>query len=101
MDEFASNTFNISLEPRHHMYCWLKSLNISKGNSNWKNVAVKVQLASSDQAPGTQFDDDMPTSSILTCDGLKSEYISVIDYHNRTPQFCDEVRIALPLPLSK
>ena len=97
LEEFSNSGFNAQLSVRHHLYCYLKNLNISKGNSSWKNVAVKIQLAKND----VRGDDNSRfVDAIIDGQGKKTtEYLSAINYHNRSPDFYDEAKIALPLPV--
>ncbi|KAI3635129.1 hypothetical protein MIR68_006695 [Amoeboaphelidium protococcarum] len=96
LEEISNNPFNVSLQVKHHMYCWLKSLNISKANSSWKNVAVKVELKSNDLTQSQVVE-----TFIMEKDNVTQQYTSVINYHDRQPAFADEIKVALPLHLHK
>ena len=57
MEEFLpAHNKVVPVEQRgtNDLYCWPISANVTKGNAKWKNIAIKVQLASTDKisAPG-------------------------------------------------
>jgi hypothetical protein len=78
------------------MYIYLDSVNLStRANQNARNIAIKVQL----------FEADKPDAEPLPVFvgrnySLSSSYLSGVTYHNKTPQFYDEIKVRLPLNLS-
>ena len=84
---------------RNLLYVYPKQVNLSSRNG--RNIAVKVELLASegngkDPAPSLPLIFGKSSSSELV-----AEMICPVSYHTKAPAFYDEVKMALPAPLSE
>jgi len=78
---------------RNLLYVSPKELNFTnRGGERARNLAVKVQLMGG-EAPGQALQAIFGKSS---CPELASEMVTAVTYHNKTPDFYEEVKIRLP-----
>lgn len=74
------------------LYVNFKELNFSSRAGSSRNLAIRVQLMSGEK----QSDAVKAIFAKSSCPEFAAEAYSVVNYHNKTPSFYDEVKIALP-----
>ncbi|KAK3089282.1 hypothetical protein FSP39_002319 [Pinctada imbricata] len=77
---------------RNLLFVYPKSLNFANRQGSARNVAVKVQLMSSEDEFGS-----LPVVyGKSNCPELTREAFSPVTYHNKSPDFYDEIKVKLP-----
>ncbi|KFD68798.1 hypothetical protein M514_02728 [Trichuris suis] len=97
-DVFAPN-----LHYRNLFYVYPKFVNFSSRSGLARNIAVKVEMIRGQ-------DDALPASLFLlfafvifgksSCPELQSFAFTTVIYHNKSPQFYDEIKMLIPMDLS-
>jgi len=105
VEEFPQNLIvRPQIDYVNTLYVYPTSLNMTKyqGQSSARNIAVKVQFvpsAESDKAPGS--------NAVKAIFGKSSSKVFVteawaaVNFHSKTPTFYEEIKIAIPLNLTK
>ncbi|XP_065573211.1 dedicator of cytokinesis protein 6-like isoform X2 [Artemia franciscana] len=80
---------------RNLLFVYPKNINFTNKPGSARNIAVKVQLLPSDNE-----NDALPVIfGKSSCPEFSTEYITSVAYHNRCPDFYDEIKIKLPATL--
>ena len=79
---------------RNLIYVYPKSVNLSNRPGSGRNICVKMELLDSNQTPLKSIFGKSSTSNI------SSKAYSTVLYHNKSPQFWDEVKFQLPIDLN-
>ncbi|XP_067028614.1 dedicator of cytokinesis protein 7-like isoform X1 [Acropora muricata] len=96
IEEFApKEVFAPFLTYKNLLYVYPLSVNYTSRSSSARNIAVKVEfLAGEDVAPLECLFGKSSTSA------MQSEAWSAVTYHNKTPDFYEEVKVKLPAHLT-
>jgi dedicator of cytokinesis protein 6/7/8 len=89
--------FNPHYAYRNLLFVSPKELNFSSRAGSARNIAIKIQLMA-----GEHPQDAMPqlfTKS--SCPEYSKDAYTAVNYHNKSPTFCDEIKIALPANLKQ
>uniref|UniRef100_A0A8R1I0C6 C2 DOCK-type domain-containing protein n=1 Tax=Caenorhabditis japonica TaxID=281687 RepID=A0A8R1I0C6_CAEJA len=77
------------------LFVYPKHINLSNRTGNARNIMLKIELMDASETPQeVVFENGSSKSRLLKC--AKTTVI----YHNRTPHFTDEIKIALPCDLN-
>ncbi|KAE9549990.1 hypothetical protein FO519_006810, partial [Halicephalobus sp. NKZ332] len=85
--------FSVNFFYRNLLFVYPKCVNLSNRPGNARNICVKMELLDSQQNPLKSIFGKSSTSNMST-----RAYSSVL-YHNKSPQFGDEVKFQLPIDL--
>jgi hypothetical protein len=77
---------------RNLLYINVKELNFSARVGSARNIAIRVQLMAGER----ESDAEMAIFAKSSCPEFCSEVYTSVNYHNKTPAFYDEIKIALP-----
>ncbi|XP_052274365.1 dedicator of cytokinesis protein 7-like isoform X2 [Dreissena polymorpha] len=88
--------FSMATTYRNLLYLYPRSLNFANRTGSARNIAVKVQLMCGE--------DSLAVSAIFgksNCPELSREAYTSVTYHNKSPDFYEEVKIRLPAHLTE
>ncbi|XP_014207564.1 dedicator of cytokinesis protein 7 [Copidosoma floridanum] len=94
--EFPSEIVAPELSYRNLLYVYPKEVNFSSRAGSARNIAVRIQLMGGEQ-------ENEALTAIFgrsSCPEMTHEYFTSVLYHNKNPNFYDEVKIRLPADLS-
>ncbi|XP_058798618.1 dedicator of cytokinesis protein 7 [Phymastichus coffea] len=94
--EFPSDIISPDLTYRNHLYIYPKEVNFNSRTGSARNIAVRIQLMGGEQ-------EDEALTAIFgrsSCPEMTHEYFTSVSYHNKNPNFYDEVKVRLPADLS-
>ncbi|KRY19445.1 Dedicator of cytokinesis protein 6, partial [Trichinella patagoniensis] len=86
---FAPNLFY-----RNMLFIYPKSVNFSSRSGVARNIAIKVQLIRAADPPLMAF------FGKSSCPEMQNYAFTIVNYHNKSPQFYDEIKVKLPVDLS-
>lgn len=96
--EFPSKeVYSPNFAYRDILYVYPKSLNFTAKPGSARNIAVKVQLLKGEDKANGALPILFGKSG---CPELSSQIYTIVNYHNKTPVFYDEVKIKLPADIS-
>ncbi|CAD5210255.1 unnamed protein product [Bursaphelenchus okinawaensis] len=84
-------TFTVHSYYRNLLYVHPKFVNFSNRSGNARNITLKVELLDSDQRPQTVFYGRSSGPKML------NKVYTSVNYHNKTPQFVDEIKCEIPV----
>ncbi|KAL7303214.1 hypothetical protein TKK_0004415 [Trichogramma kaykai] len=94
--EFPSEIISPDLVYRNLLYVYPKETNFSSRTGSARNIAVRVQLMG-----GEKEDEALPAIfGRSSSPEMMREAFTTVLYHNKTPNFYDEIKIRLPADLS-
>ncbi|KAF7997149.1 hypothetical protein HCN44_005426 [Aphidius gifuensis] len=94
--EFPSEIIGPDLTYRNLLYVYPKEVNFNSRTGSARNIAVRIQLMGGEQ----EADALTAIFGRSSCPEMTHEYYSSVSYHNKNPNFYDEVKIRLPADLS-
>lgn len=89
--------FNTHYFYRNLLYISPKELNFTTRAGSARNIAIKIQVMSGEK----------PTDALnviygkSSCPQFQNEIYTIVNYHNRTPTFYDEIKVQLPPNLNQ
>ncbi|KAI6183994.1 putative Dock-9 [Aphelenchoides bicaudatus] len=86
-------TFRVHSFYRNLLFIYPRSVNFSSRSGNFRNITVRVELLNSAHVRQKVFFGKSCGSKML------SQVNTSIVYHNKTPQFVDEIKLELPVDL--
>lgn len=89
--------FNPHFAYRNLLYISPKELNFSTRAGSARNIAVKIQVMSGEK----QSDALNVIFGKSSCPQFQNEIYTVVNYHNRSPTFYDEIKVQLPANLNQ
>ncbi|CAD5215071.1 unnamed protein product [Bursaphelenchus xylophilus] len=84
-------TFSVHSFYRNLLYIHPKFVNFSNRSGNARNIAIKIELLDADQRPQKVFFGKSSGPKML------SKIYTSVSYHNKTPQFFDEIKCEIPV----
>ncbi|XP_033216404.1 dedicator of cytokinesis protein 7 [Belonocnema kinseyi] len=94
--EFPNEVMSPDLSYRNLLYVYPKEANFSSRTGSARNIAVRIQLMGGEQ----EADALTAIFGRSSCPEMAHEYFTSVSYHNKNPNFYDEVKIRLPADLS-
>ncbi|XP_061934172.1 dedicator of cytokinesis protein 7 isoform X2 [Apis cerana] len=94
--EFPSEVISPDLTYRNLLYIYPKEANFSSRTGSARNIAVRIQLMGGEQ----EADALTAIFGRSSCPEMTHECFTSVSYHNKNPNFYDEVKIRLPADLS-
>ncbi|XP_011501940.1 PREDICTED: dedicator of cytokinesis protein 7 [Ceratosolen solmsi marchali] len=94
--EFPSEIISPDLTYRNLLYVYPKEVNFSSRTGSARNIAVRVQLMGGEQ-------ESEAMTAIFgksSCPEMTHESFTSVTYHNKNPNFYDEIKIRMPADLS-
>lgn len=89
--------FNPHYAFRNLLYISLKELNFSTRAGSARNIAVKIQVMGGEK----QTDALNVIYGKSSCPQFQNEMYTIVNYHNRSPTFYDEIKVQLPANLNQ
>lgn len=92
-----SPIFNPHYSYRNLLFISPKELNFSTRAGSARNIAIKIQVMAGEK----------PTDALnviygkSSCPQFQNEMFTIVNYHNRSPTFYDEIKIQLPANLNQ
>lgn len=89
--------FNPHYAYRNLLYISTKELNFSTRAGSARNIAIKIQVMAGEK----------PTDALnviygkSSCPQFQNEMYTIVNYHNRSPTFYDEIKVQLPANLNQ
>lgn len=94
--EFKNDVILPDLTYRNLLYVYPKEANFSSRTGSARNIAVRIQIMEG------ELEENALTAIFgrSSCPEMTHEYITSVSYHNKNPNFYDEVKIRLPADLN-
>lgn len=89
--------FNPHYAYRNLLYISFKELNFSTRAGSARNIAVKIQVMGGEK----QTDALNVIFGKSSCPQFQNEMYTIVNYHNRSPTFYDEIKVQLPANLNQ
>lgn len=89
--------FNPHYAYRNLLYISPKELNFSTRAGSARNIAVKIQVMAGEK----QTDALNVIYGKSSCPQFQNEMYTIVNYHNRSPTFYDEIKVQLPANLNQ
>ncbi|XP_008560858.1 dedicator of cytokinesis protein 7 [Microplitis demolitor] len=94
--EFACDVATPDLTYRNFLYIYPKEVNFSSRTGSARNITVRIQLMGGEQ----EADALTAIFGRSSCPEMTHECFTSVSYHNKNPNFYDEIKIRLPADLS-
>ncbi|XP_060603802.1 dedicator of cytokinesis protein 7-like isoform X2 [Ruditapes philippinarum] len=95
--EFPTHeVFSMATTYRNLLYVYPRSLNFANRQGSARNIAVKIQLMHGEEESGAL----QAIFGKSNCPELSREAYTSVTYHNKSPDFYEEVKIRLPAHLT-
>ncbi|KAK0179557.1 hypothetical protein PV327_005299 [Microctonus hyperodae] len=94
--EFPSEIISPDLTYRNFMYIYPKEVNFNSRTGSARNITVRIQLMAGEH----EADALTAIFGRSSCPEMTHEAFTSVSYHNKNPNFYDEIKIRLPADLS-